>query len=100
VGATTTSQSERLAKKERRKHMKTNTSTICPKYRAELRFADGSSADCHTNNLRNLRRRIRRGFAGERTDWGHTAESPLREWGIYERGDGWELIEESANFRA
>jgi len=69
------------------------------KYRAELRFGDGTS-DCYTNNLRGLRRRIRRGFAGERTDWGHTAESPLEEWGIYARGDkGWELIEESEGFR-
>ena len=67
-----------------------------PKYMAILRFADGSGADAKSNNLRRLKSHIRRGFAGETTDWGWTAKSPLEAWAIYAAG---KIIEESDNYR-
>lgn len=40
------------------------------KYLAEVEFSNGECATAQDNNLRTLKSRIARNFAGEKTDWG------------------------------
>lgn len=43
------------------------------KYLASVEFYNGRNATAESNNLRDLIGRIKRGFAGEKTDWGWEA---------------------------
>lgn len=47
------------------------------RYFAIIEFENGKTASCRTGNLRKLLARISRGFAGEITDWGWIATSPV-----------------------
>jgi hypothetical protein len=67
-----------------------------PKYYAFLRFADGQGASATDNNLARLRNRIKRGFAGETTDWGYPGPVTVAGWAIFREGD---RLEESEDFR-
>lgn len=40
-------------------------------YLAEIQFANGKSATAKDNNLRILKARIKRNFAGEQTEWAY-----------------------------
>jgi hypothetical protein len=57
---------------------------VAHKYLATVDWTDGSSATAEDTNLRRLRKRIRRNFNGETTDWGMAPGAAVGKWEIFD----------------